>query len=155
MLDPPPSTLPIDMGTERPLTMCDSASPRSSSPVRFRDSSATRWLHDFGNVVGAACFQQQHSDVGILGEASALPPNRRNPIRRQRSRTARQVQARPPFRLADPRRTRPSSYVSPLAFVIVDDRSWPFIADSMCRNGIGGHSLTRRNVYHVQCVAIR
>jgi hypothetical protein len=33
-------------------------------------------------------------------------------------------------------------------FVIVDDRSWPFITDGLCRNAVGGHAATRCTVGH-------
>ena len=70
MLDPPPSTLPIDNKMDRPF----SAGLGSAWNPSLAPAQVERPLHrssDFGCVVGAACLQQQHTDVRVLRDPRA------------------------------------------------------------------------------------
>src|SRR5258708_6967160 len=66
MLDPPPSTLPILSGMERPFEVWIGLShklPIALAPEVCKPAS--RFCHAW-HIVGVACFEQEHANVWIL-----------------------------------------------------------------------------------------
>ncbi len=83
MLDPPPSTLPMFSGMERPLWV--RARPAGERPVVLAADvqGPLACIHDARHIVATAGLQQEDADLGVLGQSARLPPSPMNRIRRR------------------------------------------------------------------------
>ena len=136
------------MGTERPLTCAlgDAENCQSRAVPRFVGHSLAFMT---AGIVGVACFQQQNRDVGILSEATRY--HRTGGTRTTNDEVV-LLASSSTLTVSSSRSTPHLPVVICLAsrIVIVDDRSWPFIADRCAVTPLAAIPLTRCNVDHVQ-----
>ena len=73
MLDPPPRTLPIDIGMARPFRCGLGCGNEPQSVALPRLPGHCRWRHDVAHLVAAASFDQQHLDGAFSARRRARP----------------------------------------------------------------------------------
>ncbi len=71
MLEPPPNTLPIDNGIDRPLTRALGSAGKPPIPVTTEIFRPLVRPYNGVHIIATASFQEQHTDIGIFRKSAS------------------------------------------------------------------------------------